>query len=247
MIDSLSDDFFKDIKTLQNNGAKPIIIHGGGPAINKLLNELNIKSEFVNGLRKTTLEVMKVVEMVLSGSITNQLVRALHKHDLPSIGLSGFDDLLLQAKAQDMENLGYVGEITQVNKEVLLDLLKAGKIPVISPIAAGVDGAESYNINADTAAAAIAVAVQAKKLLFVTDVPGVMKDGAIIEEATTNEILALIEDGTISGGMIPKVMAAVDSLIGGMTEAMIVSGHAHLLEGTKLVGTTIRKEMEAVN
>ena len=130
---------------------------------------------------------------------------------------------------------------------MLLDLLKAGKIPVISPIAAGVDGADSYNINADTAAAAIAVAVQAKKLLFVTDVPGVMKDGAIIEDATTNEILALIEDGTISGGMIPKVMAAVDSLIGGMTEAMIVSGQANLLEGTKIVGTTIRKELEAVN
>lgn len=245
MIDSLSDEFYQGIKTLQDNGFKPIIVHGGGPAINKLLDAMQIESEFVNGLRKTTLDVMNVVEMVLSGTLTNKLVRELKKHDISAIGITGADGSLMHAEAKDLENLGFVGEITNINQELLMNLIAIGMVPVISPIAEGVDGADRYNINADTAAAAIAVAVQAKKLLFVTDVPGVLSGGQLIETATNIEMLQLIDDGIISGGMIPKVMAAIDSLEGGMTEAMIVSGFANLIEGSKIIGTTIRKVKEA--
>ncbi|MBS4176896.1 acetylglutamate kinase [Lederbergia citrea] len=246
MIDSLSNDFYEGIREMKNNGYKPIIVHGGGPAINKLLGDLNIESEFVNGLRKTTDEVMNVVEMVLSGTMTNKLVRQLQKHGITSIGITGSDGGLMYAEAKDLENLGLVGEITNVNQDLLFNLISFGLVPVISPIAMSSDGEDYYNINADTAAAAISVAVKAEKLLFVTDVPGVLKDSKIIEQATTIEIMSLIHDGTISGGMIPKVMAAIHSLEGGMNEVMIVSGQTHLLDGSKINGTTIQREMEVV-
>lgn len=245
MLDSLADDFYKSIKELQTLGYKPIIVHGGGPAINNMLNELKIEAEFINGLRKTTKEVMNVVEMVLSGSIANKLVRQLQKHDISAIGINGSDSGLFYAKALDNENLGFVGEITTINPEVITKLLSIGVVPVISPIAAGLDGADCYNINADTAAGEIAVALKAKKLLFVTDVPGVLKDGNMIKDTTNKEILALIDDGTISGGMIPKVMAAIHGLEGGMAEAVIVSGKAPLNNGHDVIGTVIRKEVEA--
>ncbi|MBS4203475.1 acetylglutamate kinase [Lederbergia citrea] len=246
MIDSLSKDFYEGIREMQNNGYKPIIVHGGGPAINQLLEDLSIESEFVNGLRKTTDDVMNVVEMVLSGTMTNKLVRQLQKHGITSIGITGSDGGLMYAKAKDLENLGLVGEITHVNQDLLFNLISIGLVPVISPIAMSSDSEDYYNINADTAAAAVAVAVKAEKLLFVTDVPGVFKDSKIIEQATTIEIMSLIDDGTISGGMIPKVMAAIHSLEGGMNEVMIVSGQTHLLDGSKINGTTIQREMEAV-
>ncbi|RST73022.1 acetylglutamate kinase [Siminovitchia acidinfaciens] len=246
MIDSLSDDFYKSIKDLKDSGLQPVIVHGGGPAINQMLEELEIKSEFNNGLRKTTSDVMEVVEMVLSGSMTNTLVRNLAKHGLPALGMTGFDSSLLKAKALDFENLGFVGEITEVNSDFLLNIISMGVIPVISPLAAGIDGAACYNINADTAAGAIAVALNASKLLFVTDVPGVLKEKSLIENATVPDMMKLIDDGTITGGMVPKVMAAIDSLDGGMSNVMIVSGKNSLLNGEKIVGTTIYKEMEAV-
>ncbi|MBS4207404.1 acetylglutamate kinase [Bacillus sp. FJAT-50079] len=246
MIESLTDDFYDSIKQMQSLGYKPVIVHGGGPAINKMLNDLNIESEFVNGLRKTTNEVMDVVEMVLTGSIANQLVRTLQQKDISAIGINGADGGLLQAKAKDRDQLGYVGEITTINQQLILQLLALDFIPVISPIASGVDGEHCYNINADTAAGEIAVAVGAEKLLFVTDVPGVLKDGKIIEKTTKNELLALIDSGVIYGGMIPKVMAAIHGLDGGMAEAVIVSGTAPLLDGENIVGTMIRKEVEVV-
>src|SRR5690606_14203608 len=247
MIDTLSTEFFDSIKKLQSNGLKPIIVHGGGPAINKMLESLQIESEFVNGLRKTTDEVMNVVEMVLSGSITNQLVRGLQANGINAIGITGSDRGLLKDKAIDKEKLGFVSDITAVNETILYNLTSIGLVPVISPIAINNNGDELLNINADTAAAAIAVAVKASKILFVTDVPGVLKNNEIVETATSKEMLSLIDDGTISGGMIPKVKAALHSLEGGMTEAMIVSGQSYLLDGKKIVGTTIRKELEIVN
>lgn len=246
MIDTLSDDFFKGIKNLQENGYHPIIVHGGGPAINDLLKNLKINSEFVNGLRKTTHEVMEVVEMVLSGTITNKLVRKLHKHGISSIGVTGSDGGLMYAQPQDLENLGLVGEIISVNQQFLFNLLSIGMVPVISPIAVGMNHEDYYNINADTVAGEIAVAINAEKVIFVTDVPGVLKDDEIVEKATDTEILGFIDNGTISGGMIPKVMAAIHSLKGGMREAMIVSGHKPLLDGGSIIGTTIKRELEAV-
>jgi len=246
MIDTLSNDFFKGIKNLQEMGFHPIIVHGGGPAINELLNDLQINSEFVNGLRKTTHEIMNVVEMVLSGNITNKLVRKLQKHGISSIGVTGSDGGLMYAEPKDLENLGLVGEVTRVNQQFLLNLLSLEMVPVISPIAMGMNHEDYYNINADTAAAEIAVAVNAEKVVFVTDVPGVLKDNEIISNATASEIMEFIDDGIISGGMIPKVMAAIHSLRGGMEEAMIVSGHTPLLDGTGIIGTTIKRELEEV-
>ena len=246
MIESLSDDFYKGIKTLKDSGLKPVIVHGGGHAINKMMNDLKIESEFNNGLRKTTSNVMEIVEMVLSGSMTNTLVRNLNKQGMPALGLTGFDGQLLQAKAKDLDQLGFVGEITHVNKDFLLNIMSLGVIPVISPLAYGTDGAACYNINADTAAGSIAVALQASELLFVTDVPGVLKEKQLIEKTAKTDIMNLIEDGTITGGMVPKVLAAIDSLDKGMSKVMIVSGKNSLLNGKKIIGTTIHKEMEAV-
>lgn len=246
MIDSLSDDFYKSIKELKDSGLQPVIVHGGGPAINQMLEQLEIESEFNNGLRKTTSDVMDVVEMVLSGSMTNTLVRNLARHQLSAIGMTGFDGSLLKAKAMDFNNLGFVGEITEVNTDFLLNIISMGIIPVISPLAAGIDGAACYNINADTAAGSIAVSLRASKLLFVTDVPGVLKEKDLIERAAVSDIMKLIEEGTITGGMVPKVLAAIDSLDGGMSNVMIVSGKSSLLNGDKLIGTTIHKELEAV-
>lgn len=245
MIDALSEQFYEGIKKLKESGWHPFIVHGGGPAINQMLNSLKIESGFHNGLRKTTEQVMDVVEMVLSGSMTNRIVRNLTKHGLPAIGMTGFDGHLLQAKAIDYEKLGYVGEITYVNKDLLLNVMSLGMIPVISPIAPGADGKSCYNINADTAAGAIATAVEAEKLLFVTDVPGILKERQLIEEATKSEIIELINDGTITGGMIPKVKAAMHCLDGGMSEVMIVSGNANIVNGEKIIGTMIKGELEA--
>src|SRR5690606_34861742 len=160
---SLSDDFYRSIRTLKDSGLQPVIVHGGGPAINQMLEELEIESEFNNGLRKTTSDVMEVVEMVVSGSMTNVLVRNLTEHQMPALGLTGFDGSLLKAKAKDFESLGFVGEITEVNKDFLLNIISMGVIPVISPLAEGIDGAACYNINADTAAGSIAVALKASR------------------------------------------------------------------------------------
>lgn len=245
MIDSLSEEFYEGIKKLKDGSWQPLIVHGGGPAINQMLDSLKIESEFHNGLRKTTEKVMDVVEMVLSGSMTNTVVRNLNKHGLSAIGMTGFDGHLLEAEAIDYEKLGYVGEITHVNKDLLLNVMSLGMIPVISPIAPGTDSQSCYNINADTAAGSIATAIGAKKLLFVTDVPGVLKEQQLIQKVTKSEIVELINEGTITGGMIPKVMAALKSLDGGMSEVMIVSGNANVVHGEKIIGTTIKKEMEA--
>lgn len=246
MIDTLSEEFYKSIKKMQAKGYKPIIVHGGGPAINKMLSDMNISSEFIHGLRKTTSEVMDVVEMVLTGSMTNDLVRQMTSQGMKAIGITGCDGGFMEAEAKDFQTYGYVGEVTNINKQLLIDLIALGYVPVISPIAVSKDGKSRLNVNADTAASAVAVAVEAEKMLFVTDVPGVMKDDEIIEQASKTEIMSLIDNGTISGGMIPKVLAAINSLDGGLQEAIIVGGHSTLIDGEKIVGTAIVKEMEAI-
>lgn len=245
-IASLTDDFFASVNDLRKQGKKPIIVHGGGPSIKHLLDALQIESEFVDSLRNTTDEVMNVVEMVLCGKLSNLLVRGLQRSGVTAIGLTGCDGELLQAKAKDKTKFGLVGEITDVNEELLFRMLEMDIVPVIAPVAIGLDGEERYNVNADTAAGAVAAAVSAKQLLFVTDVPGVLNGEQLIKHATTTEILSLIDSGVITGGMIPKVKAAIDSLKGDLTEVVIVSGQERLMNDSQIVGTTIKKPLEAV-
>jgi len=247
IIDTLSDCFFANVKNLQESGLKPIIVHGGGPAIEEMLEDLQIKSEFIDGLRKTTKPVMDVVEMVLTGIVNNEITRKLNDHGIQSIGLNGSDAQLLKAKPKDFNKLGYVGEVTDVNVEFLYHLLETGVVPVITPVAIGEDG-QCYNINADTAAGAVASAVVAKQLIFVTDVPGILQDNELLDYVTENEINEMIEDGTIYGGMIPKVEAALNSLGKDLPEAMIIDGNQAAIgeADTSFVGTVIKKSVGVV-
>ncbi len=244
-IDTLSEDFYKNLQKLQNVGLKPIIVHGGGPAIKKMLDEQHIHAEFVDGLRKTTAQAMDVVEMVLSGSVNSAITRTLNASGIRAIGLSGSDDRLLQAKAKNLLKYGYVGDVEQVNVSLLYELVNIGVVPVIAPVGIGEDG-RRYNINADTAAGAVAKAVSAKQLVFVTDVPGIMEENRLLETVTEKKIESLISSGTIYGGMIPKVQAALKGLSGNLDEVMIVDGNQSVLKRkeTKLIGTVIKRSME---
>lgn len=248
IIDTLSDSFFTNIKNLQKSGLKPIVVHGGGPAIEEMLNDLQIETEFIDGLRKTTGPVMDVVEMVLTGIVNNDITRKLNDEGIQSVGLSGSDVQLLKAKPKNFEKLGYVGEVTDVNSSFLKGLLDSGIVPVITPIALGEDG-QRYNINADTAAGAIASAVEAKQLIFVTDVPGILQDNELLEYVTEEEIHEMIQVGTIYGGMIPKVEAALGSLSENLQEAMIIDGNQSAITRTNngLVGTVIKKTVGVVH
>lgn len=241
-IAELSDEFFLSIKKLKDSGKLPVIVHGGGPEINKMLTILKIESVFINGLRKTTRDVLNTVEMVLCGKVNKRLVNQLQKVGLNSIGLSGSDGRLIIAKAIDKKTLGYVGEPVCVNGELLKSLMKSGFVPVIAPIGMSEDG-ERYNINADTAAGAVAEALEATQLLFVTDVPGILQNGNLIEKITIEEVEQLINDGTIYGGMIPKVRAAIKSLEGNIESVMIVNGKGTTLtkQDGEIVGTKIVK------
>lgn len=236
----LSDEFFENIQFLQAAGIKPIIVHGGGPAIQQMLDKLQIKSEFVDGLRKTTEEMMQIVEMILVGNVNPAFTRRMNGLGIRALGISGSDMNLLQANPIHLEKYGLVGEVTSVNTEYIKQLLDQEIVPVISPIAIGKDG-KTYNINADTAAGAIASELNAAKLVFVTDVPGILKDGKLLETVSTAEVENLIADGTIYGGMIPKVKAALQGAHGNVQEVMIVNGKkSTLINKTNLKGTTIK-------
>lgn len=238
-IDDLSEDFFTNIKTLKTSGLKPVIVHGGGPAIQKMLEQLEIQFEFIDGLRKTTEEMMDVVEMVLTGHVNPALTRIVNQAGMKAVGVSGSDMNLLKAVPIDYERYGLVGEIIHVNSEYIKELLRLDIVPIISPIAIGSDG-KKYNVNADTAAGAVASALQANQLVFVTDVPGILKQNQLIDTVTTEEIEQFIKDGTIYGGMIPKVKAAMKGLSSNVQEVMIVNGkRSTLRDTTTLTGTTI--------
>lgn len=243
-IDTLSDSFFTNIKKLQKAGFKPIIVHGGGPTIEKVLEKENIGTEFVNGLRKTTEKVLDVVETVLTGVINNNMVRKLNQAKIKAVGLSGSDAQLIQAEPIDLKKYGYVGNVSRVNVAFLHQLLQNDIVPVIAPIGIGENGTR-FNINADTAAGAVAKAVRAKQLVFITDVPGIMKDNQLLPSVTEQEVKQLIQSGVITGGMIPKVQAALNSLGHELQEAMIVDGNQAVLStaDTKLVGTVIKKSV----
>ena len=231
--DTLKNDFVRDIALLQLVGCKVVVVHGGGKKINSYLDRLHIKSEFVDGLRVTDKEAMEIVEMVLSGNINKEITALLNKNGARAIGVSGKDANLLKAKILNGGKYGFVGEIERVNTYVLNGLLENGLIPVVAPVATD-DEANSYNINADLCASKIASALKAERVIFLTDTRGILdKDGNLISKLNEAHITALKEDGTINGGMIPKVDAALECVKNGVANAHILDGrlpHSLLLE-----------------
>ena len=256
--EELGAEFARDIVLLKQSGLNPIVVHGGGPQIGAMLTRLGIKSEFSGGLRITDKATVEIVEMVLAGSINKQIVAQLNRAGGLAIGLSGKDGNLIvarkvQQKIHDPESniekildLGFVGEPESVNPKILETIIASDIIPVIAPVGISKEG-DTYNINADTAAGAIAAAMGATRLLLLTDVRGVLdKDKQLVEELTTDEAIAMMKDGTISGGMIPKVETCLEAVEGGVEAVVILDGrvrHAVLLElfTEHGVGTLIQK------
>jgi acetylglutamate kinase len=226
-------DFARDIVLMRQVGVNPVVVHGGGPQINDLLNRLGITSRFVHGKRVTDQATVEVVEMVLCGLVNKRIVQAINDQGGRAVGLSGKDDDLMVCEADDPE-LGYVGRPVEMNVQVLRDLFAAGIIPVVAPVATGMADNETFNVNGDTAAGAIAGALEADRLLLLTDVPGV-KDGTgqVVTQLHPDQVRGMIADGTISGGMIPKVETALYALDRGVRAVVILDGrvpNACLLE-----------------
>ncbi|WP_077623610.1 acetylglutamate kinase [Sediminibacillus massiliensis] len=230
VFEALPFSFFEDIVNLQKNSPyQPVIVHGGGPLINSLLERLEVESPFVDGLRVTNSEVLDVVEMALSGSLNKQIVRKLHKAGGNGFGLSGIDGQLLTAvPAGENHSLGFVGKVSEVNSVIVDQIAGLGYIPVISPLGIDEQG-QTYNINADMAAASIAQALKAK-LCFISDIPGILVEEhgeqTTLHQATAEKIEGLIEAGIIKGGMIPKVRSAIEALGHGVPEVSIINGMA---------------------
>lgn len=233
--DKLKQKFAQDIVLLHTVGMKPIIVHGGGKSITDMLNDLGVDTKFVDGQRVTTKEVMKIAEMVLSGSINKEIVSLLNNQGGKAVGLSGKDANFLEAIPKDFENFGYTGKIQKVNPEMACNIIDDGFVPVIAPIATStyIDH-PGFNINADLAASKIAVALEARKVVFLTDTPGVLdKNMELISTMDIERTNALKADGTINGGMVPKVDACIEALRGGVKKAHIIDGrleHSVLLE-----------------
>lgn len=231
--EGLKSDFARDIVLLQLVGIKVVIVHGGGKKINSLLDKLSIESHFEDGLRVTNKDTMEVVEMALSGLINKEITSLLVGHGARAVGISGKDDGLLKASALNLEKYGFVGKIDEVNDAVINALLKEDIIPVIAPIALGAN-ATSYNINADLAASAIAAKLRASKAIFLSDIKGVLdKNGELISKLDETKIAELKNDGTISGGMIPKLEASLECVKAGAKAVHIIDGrvaHSLLLE-----------------
>lgn len=262
MVDpELKASFARDVCLLRYVGIRVVVVHGGGPQISDTLSKLGISSTFSGGLRVTDDRTMDVVEMVLGGSVNQEIVGTICDQGGRAVGLSGKDDHFLRARRKpaqpvpgsagpELVDLGRVGEIERVEPAILTDLLAGGFLPVVAPVAVGPDG-HALNVNADTAAGTIAAALGAAKLVLLTDVPGV-KDasGELLSSLNASEAEHLIESGVISGGMIPKVRCALDAVRGGVSKAHIVDGrmrHALLLEifTDRGVGTEISAEADA--
>lgn len=230
----LTQKFAHDVVLLKQFGLRPVIVHGGGPQIGSMLKKLDIKSEFVDGLRVSDMETVGVAEMVLSGAINKSIVQAINLEGGRAVGLSGKDANLIMAKAKDAK-LGFTGEPVSTDISVIDVLASAdpGFIPVISPISGGEDGA-SYNVNADTAAGVLAGALKASRLMLLTDIEGVMdKDKNLLTNLSIKDALGLIEDGTAQGGMIPKLTTATDAIKSGVEAVVILDGrraHGLLVE-----------------
>ncbi len=256
MVDpGLKERFVLDIILMRYVGIRPIVIHGGGPQISNIMARMGIEPTFVEGQRVTDDETMSVVEMVLVGTVNKEIVGLINRHGGRAVGLSGRDGDLIQAERMklykysgderppEIIDIGRVGKVAKVNPAVLEGLERAGFIPVIAPVGVGPEG-EAYNINADLVAGAIAGELRAEKLILLTDVPGFMRDGELVESLTREEVLEAIEAGEAKGGMIPKLKACLKALDRGVKKAHIVDGrmeHAILLElfTDKGVGTEI--------
>ena len=225
--EALKTSFAQDIVLLQSLGMQPVVVHGGGPEVSKVIQSLGQEVTFVDGLRVTTAENLKVAEMVLSGNLNKEIIAHLQTFGGKAVGLSGKDGNLIQAdkkKHASGIDLGYVGTIRQINPELLHLLMREQFIPVVSPIGMGSSG-ETYNINADTVAAAIAVALEARKVIFMTDVDGVLSDGKeLISYLDTATAENLIANKVISGGMVPKIQAALDCVKANVRSAHIING-----------------------
>lgn len=243
--DDLKTGFARDIVLMKAVGIHPVVVHGGGPQIGDLLKRLSIESHFIDGMRVTDSQTMDVVEMVLGGHVNKEIVNLINRHGGSAIGLTGKDAGLIQAKKMvvkrqtpemttpEIIDFGHVGEVTGINTDLLNMLTKGDFIPVIAPIGVGPDG-ESYNINADFVAGKVAEALKAEKLMLLTNIAGLMdKEGHVLTGLTTAQVDGLIEDGTIYGGMLPKIRCALEAVQGGVTTAHIVDGrvpNAVLLE-----------------
>ena len=260
MIDEdLKNSFARDIVMMKLVGMNPVVVHGGGPQIGDLLTKLNIESHFVNGMRVTDTATMNVVEMVLGGSVNKDIVNLINKNGGQAIGLTGKDGKLIQAKqlkvthqtpemlAPEIIDIGHVGEVSAINTDVLDMLRNSDFIPVIAPIGVDEEG-NSYNINADLVAGKVAEILQAEKLMLLTNTAGLLdKKGNLLTGLSTKQVDDLIADGTIYGGMLPKIACALDAVKGGVKRAHIIDGrvnHATLLEvftdqgvGTLITGT----------
>lgn len=233
--DELKAKFAQDIVLLHLVGIKIVIVHGGGNRISELLSDLKIPTEFIDGERVSTPEVMRVVEMVLSGEINKEITSLLNSYGAKAIGISGKDAHFLKARPKDAVKFGLTGRVESVNADVIHNLLREGFIPVIAPIGADDEiGHPGYNINADLAASAIAAAIDACKVIFMTDTPGVLNNNKeLLSTLSEEQVETLKRDGTIHGGMVPKVDACLEAVDGGVKKAHIIDGridHAILLE-----------------
>jgi len=244
----LKEKFAEDILLMYLVGIKPVIVHGGGKKITDMLDALNIDTKFIDGQRVTTKEVMRIAEMILSGEINKEIVSLLNSHGAKAIGISGKDAHFITAKAKDFSKWGLTGNITDVKSDVVCNLIRESFIPVIAPIAAGEEmGHPGFNINADLCASYVAKAIGANKIIFLTDTEGVLNnDKELFSSLTTSEVEALKADGTIHGGMVPKVDACLEAIEGGVAKAHIIDGrleHSMLLElfTSEGVGTEIVK------
>jgi len=242
--EELKESFAKDIALLNFIGIKTTIVHGGGPKISAIMEKMGKKPKFVQGQRVTDQETMDIVEMVLGGLVNKEIVSLINNHGGKAVGLSGKDGGLIKAKKKlikkssakgvdEIIDIGLVGEVTQVDPHIIISLEKEGFVPVISPIGVGPKG-ETLNINADYVAASVASALKAEKLILLTDVPGIIdKKDRIISTLKKQQIKKLVDDGTISGGMLPKVQACIKAIEGGVSKTHIIDGrvaHCMLLE-----------------
>jgi acetylglutamate kinase len=246
MVDAdLHESFARDVVLMKLVGMNPVVVHGGGPQIGALLSKLNIQTEFVNGMRVTDAQTMDVVEMVLGGSVNKEIVASINRNGGKAIGVTGKDGQLIRARkmtvsrhspelgASEIIDIGHVGEVDKIDTEVLRLILDSNFIPVIAPIGADAQGS-TYNINADLVAGKLAQVLQAEKLMLLTNVEGLLnKEGQVLTGLSTAEVDALIADGTIVGGMLPKIACALDAVKSGVASAHIIDGrvpHAVLLE-----------------
>jgi len=249
--EELKDSVIRDIVLMNYVGIKVVVVHGGGPEINDFLSKIGKKSRFLNGLRVTDEETIDVVQMVLAGKVNKDIVALIDKNGGKSVGLCGIDADLLKSKKlvfEDGSDIGYVGEVVEVNDSIIEHCLNGGYIPVISTVALGQEDGKVYNINADAAAAKISIKLKAEKFILITDVPGVLKDpkdeASLISELSVEDIYTLIETKVISGGMIPKVNCCIEAVKGGVDRTHIIDGrvvHSLLLElfSNEGIGTMI--------